>query len=184
VVVSSALADVAPEPLAGRLVRGVIGGVVSGAVFIVATMWFVASTGGPAVMPLRMISTIVLGDAAMGKGTTSPGLGLLVHLVLSAGFGVAFGLVVPWLRTNGTVAVAGVGYGVLLYLVDFQVLARLFFTTFKMANQPFEVVVHVVFGVLLAFAFFGSGVRRGEPAVAVAHRAAGGHGSGTRRHAG
>ncbi len=71
-MVSSALADAAPEPLAGRVVRGVVGGAVSGVVFAAATMWFVASTGGPAVMPLRMISTIVLGDAAMGKGTTSP----------------------------------------------------------------------------------------------------------------
>jgi len=63
-------------------------------------------------MPLRMISTIVLGDAAMGKGTTSPALGAVVHLVLSAAFGVAFGVVVPWLRTNGTVALAGVlGHG-------------------------------------------------------------------------
>ena len=57
-------------------------------------------------------------------------------------------------------------------------------TTFKMANQPFEVVVHMVFGILLAFAFFGSGVRRGEPAVAVTHRAAGGHSSGTRLRTG
>jgi len=182
--VSSALADVAPEPLAGRVVRGVGGGVVSGVVFAAATMWFVASTGGPAVLPLRMISTIVLGDAAMGKGTTSPALGAVVHLVLSAAFGVAFGLVVRWLRTNGTVALAGVLYGLLLYLVNFQVLARLLFTTFKMANQPFEVVVHVVFGILLAFAFFGSGLRRGEPAVAVTHRAAGGHASGTRLRTG
>ena len=183
-MVSSALADAAPEPLAGRVVRGVVGGAVSGVVFAAATMWFVASTGGPAVMPLRMISTIVLGDAAMGKGTTSPALGAVVHLVLSAAFGVAFGLVVRWLRTNGTVALAGVLYGLLLYLVNFQVLARLLFTTFKMANQPFEVVVHVVFGILLAFAFFGSGVRRGEPAVAVTHRAAGGHASGTRLRTG
>jgi uncharacterized membrane protein YagU involved in acid resistance len=138
-------------------------------------MWYVASTGGPAVMPLRMISTVVLGDAAMGKGTTSPALGAIVHIVLSAAFGVAFALLVPWLRTNGTVALVGTAYGLLLYLVNFQVLARLLFTTFKMANQPFEVVVHVVFGTLLSLAFFGSGVRRGEPAVAVRHRVAGVH---------
>jgi len=174
-VVSSVVDEVAAEPLAGRVVRGAVGGVVSGAVFIVATMWYVASTGGPAVMPLRMISTVVLGDAAMGKGTTSPALGAIVHIVLSAAFGVAFGLVVPWLRTNATVALAGTVYGLVLYLVNFQVLARLFFTTFKMANQPFEVVVHVVFGTLLSFVFFGSGVRRGEPPVAVTHRVAGVH---------
>ena len=47
------------------------------------------------------------------------------------------------------------------------------FTTFRMANQPFEVVAHLVFGTLLSFAFFGSGVRRGEPTVAIGRRSAG-----------
>jgi hypothetical protein len=47
------------------------------------------------------------------------------------------------------------------------VLARLFFTTFKMANQPFEVLVHIVFGLLLSLFFFSSGVRRDEPPLAI-----------------
>jgi hypothetical protein len=39
-----------------------------------------------------------------------------------------------------------------------------------MANQPFEVVVHVVFGTLLAMAFLSSDSRRGEPVLALAGR--------------
>jgi hypothetical protein len=49
----------------------------------------------------------------------------------------------------------------------------LVFTTFQAANQPFEVVAHLMFGTLLAFAFFGSGVRRGEPVLAIQRRSAG-----------
>ncbi len=164
--------EASTESLAGRLVRGAVGGVVSGIVFAGVTMWYVASTGGPALMALRMMSTIVLGDKAMADGSTNPAVGAVVHLVLSAAFGMAFALVVPWLRTNGTVALAGTAYGLLLYLVNFQILGRLLFSTFKMANQPFEVVVHVVFGTLLSFAFFGSGVRRADPPVAVTGRMA------------
>jgi uncharacterized membrane protein YagU involved in acid resistance len=103
----------------------------------------------------------------MAAGTASPTVGVLVHLVLSALFGAVFALVVPWLRTNGTVAVAGTAYGLLLYVVNFLVLAPLLFPTFQAANQPFEVFAHVVFGTLLSFAFFGSGVRRGERALAI-----------------
>jgi uncharacterized membrane protein YagU involved in acid resistance len=161
------------EPLAGRLVRGAVGGVAAGLVFAAVTMWFADSTGGKAEMPLRMISTIVKGDQAMAAGTTSPALGAVVHVVLSALLGIVFALAVPRFRTNGTVALAGTVYGLLLYVLNFLVLTPLVFTTFRMANQPFEVFAHLVFGTLLSFAFFGSGVRRGEPALAIQRRSAG-----------
>lgn len=118
------------EPLASRLLRGAVGGVLAGMVFAAVTMWFTDSTAGKADMPLRMISTIVKGDTAMAAGTTSVGLGVLVHLVLSALFGMLFALAVPRLRSNGTVALAGTLYGALLYVVNFLVLAPLAFTAF------------------------------------------------------
>jgi uncharacterized membrane protein YagU involved in acid resistance len=155
------------EPLARRLLRGAIGGVVAGMVFAGVTMWFADSTGGKAEMPLRMISTIVKGDQAMAAGTTDPAVGVVVHVLLSALFGMVFALAVGRFRTNGTVAVAGTAYGLLLYVVNFLVLTPLAFTTFRDANQPFEVFAHLVFGTLLSFAFFGSGARRGEPVLAM-----------------
>ena len=155
------------ETLPVRLLRGAVGGILAGVVFTAVTMWFTDSTAGKADMPLRMISTIVKGDKAMAAGTTSVGIGLVVHVVLSALFGMLFALVVPRLRTNGTIALAGTLYGALLYVVNFLVLAPLAFTVFEDANQPFELFAHIVFGTLLGFAFFSSGVRRGEPVLAV-----------------
>src|SRR6266705_474334 len=160
------MSSLVTERLAGRLVRGVVGGVLSGLVFAAVTIWFTSSTGGKSDMPLRMISTIVLGDDAMMKGTTSPGVGWLVHLVLSAGFGVVFALLVPWLRSNAVIAVAGTAYGALLFVLNFLILDQLFFTTFKAANKPFELLAHLVFGTLLAFAFLRAGVAGERPAVA------------------
>jgi uncharacterized membrane protein YagU involved in acid resistance len=155
------------ETLPARLLRGAVGGVLSGVVFAAVTMWFADSTAGKADMPLRMISTIVKGDKAMAAGTTSVGLGVVVHLVLSVLFGMLFALAVPRLRTNGTIALAGTLYGALLYVVNFLLLAPLAFTVFRDANQPFELFAHVVFGTLLGFAFFSSGARRGEPVVSI-----------------
>jgi hypothetical protein len=72
------------------------------------------------------------------------------------------------LRSNGTVALAGGIYGALLYLVNFQLLGRIFFGQFLQGpNQPFELVVHVVFGHVLALAFYSSGIRSGERVVAL-----------------
>ncbi|MBO0885447.1 MAG: hypothetical protein J2P17_34950 [Mycobacterium sp.] len=159
------------ETMLVRLVRGVIGGVLAGMVFTGVTMWFATTMpGGKADMPLRMISTIVKGSGAMAAGTTSPELGLIVHLVLSAAFGVVFVLAVPLFRSNGTVALAGTAYGALLYVVNFLVLAKLAFHVFEQANQPFELFAHIVFGTLLSFAFFGTGVRRSEHVIALPSR--------------
>lgn len=156
------------EALPMRLIRGAVGGVVSGAVFVGVTMWFATTMpDGKAEMPLRMMSTVVKGADAMKEGTTSPGLGLVVHLVLSALFGVVFAVAVPYLRTNGTLALAGTVYGALLYVVNFLILAPLFFTVFEDANQPFELLVHIVFGTLLSLAFYGSGARRDEGFVSI-----------------
>lgn len=162
--------SVASVDLAGRLVRGVIGGVVVGTLFIAVTMWFADSTGGEAKGPLMMISTITLGSGAMADGTASVGVGAAVHFALSALFGVLFALVAPAFRTNGTLLIAGTAYGLLLYVVNFLVFARTLFPVLEMANQPFEVVVHIVFGTLLAMAFLSSDSRRGEPVLALTRR--------------
>ena len=155
-----------PEVLARRLVRGAVGGLLAGLVFIFITRWFASSVGDPSDGPLMMISTLLKGDGSMAAGTASASLGWGIHFGLSAAFGIVFALMAPFFRTNGTVAIAGVLYGGLLYLVNFKILAPIAFPIFKLANQPFEVVVHIVFGFLLALAFFGTGVRRHDPIIA------------------
>src|SRR6266700_4639105 len=159
------MSSLVTERLAGRLVRGVVGGVLSGLVFAAVTIWFTSSTGGKSDMPLRMISTIVLGDAMM-KGTTSPGVGWLVHLVLSAGFGVVFALLVPWLRSNAGIAVAGTVYGAVLFVLNFLIPDQLFFTTFKAANKPSNFPAHRCSATRRLFSFLRAGVAGERPAVA------------------
>ena len=154
------------ESLGPRLARGAAGGAVAGAVFIALNAWFVTTTGGMWTAPLGLISTLVLGtDAA------NPAVGALVHAVLSVGFGMAFALVAPMLRTNGTVAAAGGVFGLALFVLNFLILARTVFPQFQMPNLPFELVVHAVFGHLVAFAFYSSGPRRVEPVLAIGGQA-------------
>lgn len=139
---------------AGWLGRGALGGIAAGGAFLAATMWFATSVGDPAKGPLLMISTVLKGDEAMMNGEASVGVGLAVHVGLSALFGLVFAVLASRMRTNGSLAMAGTLYGAGLYVVNFKVLAPLAFPVFKMANQPFELVVHVVFGTLLSLALF------------------------------
>jgi hypothetical protein len=49
-----------------------------------------------------------------------------------------------------------------LYVVNFEILAPWLFTTLDMANKPFELAVHIVFGSLLGLGLlhYGVGNRR------------------------
>ncbi len=65
-------------------------------------------------------------------------------------------------RGPGLLALGGIGYGLLLYLVNFQVLGRIFFEWFTNPMGPpqgFEVLIHAVFGLLLVPFFLGPVVR-------------------------
>jgi uncharacterized protein YacL len=163
--------DAAPsESLGRRLVRGAIGGIVAGIPFIVITMWFAATTGGGWLAPLKLISTIVLGAGALQAGTADPWVGVVVHTVISAVVGMVFALFSQTLRTNGAAALAGTVYGALVYVVNFLIVGYTILPQFQMPNQPFELVMHIVFGTLLGFFFYSSGVRRREPFLALGRR--------------
>lgn len=142
----------------------------AGAAFIAVTMWFVASLDMPAKSPLLGISTIVLGSGAVEDGSANAALGLVVHTVLSVVYGVVFAVLATRVRSDGLVSLLGVVYGALLFVVNFLVLAPLSFTAFEGANKPFELVVHVFYGSLLALAFLrgdtatlGTSTRHQEP---------------------
>jgi hypothetical protein len=53
-------------------------------------------------------------------------------------------------------------YGLIVYVVNFRLLSPLFFSAFQDANQPFEVLIHLVYGQVLAVIFLSRGVRAGE----------------------
>lgn len=154
------------------LAWGAAAGVGAGAAFLAVTMWFATSMGDPARGPLLMISTIVQGDEAMMNGTASVGIGVAVHIALSALFGVVFALLVSRIRSDGALALAGALYGTALYVLNFKLIAPAVFPIFEMANQPFELAVHVVFGALLALVLIGvSGTRRTSSVPGTGHTA-------------
>lgn len=138
---------IAARTISARLViRGAVGGVVAGVVFGVLNMWFAASTGMPADMPLKMIATIVQGQSAIADGVANSALGLGVHMALSAAFGVGLAILVSRVASDAVRALIGLGYGLALYLVNFLIISPIAFAVFRDANQPLELTTHLVFG--------------------------------------
>lgn len=150
------------DALITRVVRGVVGGELAGAAFALLTMWFATSMGSDAKMPLLMMSTIAAGRDSMTSGAASVAAGVGVHLALSALFGVLFSLAVPRMRTNGTALLSGLVWGMVIYIVNFRFLSPSLFPVFQDANQPFEVLVHLVYGLIVTSMFLSRGVRATE----------------------
>jgi uncharacterized membrane protein YagU involved in acid resistance len=145
--------------------RGAIAGISAGFVFLLANMGYATSTGKPALAPFMDISTIFHGTdrpASMTPTVDMLATGAVVHISLSIAFGIVFALLVaafaPLLRNWLVLTAAGVGYGLALYVVNFQILGNTLFEWFTNPTGPdqgFEVFIHAAFGLMLVPFFLG-----------------------------
>lgn len=130
---------------------GALSGFLAGVVFIVLNSWFASTVGKPALGPLKTIATLIEGPP---PPQATVWIGVVVHVVLSVLFGLVFAAAVAPMRvgSGGSVAWAGLLFGGIIYVADFQILARFIqqFSAFQMTNQPFELTVHLLFGAVLA----------------------------------
>jgi hypothetical protein len=113
----------------------VAAGIVAAIVFAAFEMVAAAILMGPqaATMPLRMIGAVVLGAQALEPGyslMTAAVTGVIVHLVLSIAFTGIFAAIAPPVlaaaglsKTGGSLAWAGTAFGIVLWLVNFYLIA-------------------------------------------------------------
>ncbi len=134
-------------------VWGALAGFLAGVVFMAINAWSATSTGHPAFTPFRTVATLAQGPP---PAAATVWIGMVIHSLLAALFGLVLAIVFAPLRRRGVrtgaLIWAGLVYGGLIYVVDFQVLARLVgqFTAFRSTNQPLELAAHLVFGAVLA----------------------------------
>lgn len=143
------------------LTEGAAAGLVAGAVFAAAEVLAAALSGAPATLPLRLFASISMGPEALGivPASVAAIVGTLTHLALSALFGVLYAaLILPMpYRARARLAVqAGSGalFGIALWLLNFQLLARLFYPWFLATSQTSQALLHALaFGIPLGVAF-------------------------------
>lgn len=133
---------VTPWATSELVTHGIIGGIVAGIIFALAEMIISVATGGPFFGPLRLISSIALGVEAVDPSypfLTAGLVGLIVHVLLSALYGVIF---VSLLAANkqlqastGLLLLYGSVFGLLLWVVNFLVIAPAAFPQFTEVNQ-------------------------------------------------
>jgi hypothetical protein len=110
------------------------GGVLGGAAYLAFTMFMGLVAGGVEGLstPLRMIGAMILGDQALQPAylvSTAIVVGVVIHLGLSVGFAllfIALAQPVSTMRSTNTLLVTGSIYGLVLWLVNFYVIAAVF----------------------------------------------------------
>lgn len=130
-----------------RLTTGLVGGFLAGVAFIALNSWF-GTGGGASDSPLAVFTLV----STMAPGGTSIWVGMALHAALSAFFGMLLAAFTALVRGNGMLIASGLLFGGIIYVINFQVLARFVgqFAAFRATNQPFEVACHLVFGALTA----------------------------------
>lgn len=146
------------------LKEGVRFGLIAGIIFGIMEVIGAAVMGDPALMPIRMFASVVLGQAALETVAAGTVLivGIIVHLALSAGFGLVYGLVnsrlsietqTNWARQAGI----GLLFGAALWLVNFQIISRVLYPWFLMAPQFLQMMMHAIFfGLPLGLMYAGA----------------------------
>ncbi len=126
-------------------------GLLAGAVLLVAQTVLALARGAEPTLPLQLAASVPIGSAAV-EGPSSFGLlvvGLLVHLALAGLYGWIYGAVhraaAPATRASwGVQAVAGAAFGLLLWLVNLQGVARAAYPWFLEGSQVAQALLHAL----------------------------------------
>lgn len=151
----------------GRFARGFVGGAVAGTLFLTFTAWSASEAGHAMERPIRLISLLVLDADSLRGGAGSVAWGLAIQAVLSVAFGMAFALVAPAFRSNASLLLGGAVYGALLYTVNFMIFAQTVFTFFQRADFAFQLLNHIIFGLVVSLFFLRPSQRPGVSAADV-----------------
>lgn len=149
---------------------GIVGGLVAGLIFAVMEMIFAAAMGMSALMPIRMFASILLGQTALSPATSLSlvlPVAIIAHFAIAAFWGAIFGLIAGSIRGFGSIgafALAGVVFGTLVWLIDFYVLAPLFWSWFIETNALGQFILHALFYGLPLGLWLGYATRPGPEA--------------------
>jgi hypothetical protein len=143
--------------------EGIAAGLVAGMIFAVMEIAGAAMMGNPPLMPIRMFASVLLGKSALeGALGVAIVVGIIAHMVLSGAFGVVYGLVAgrldPKTQTSfGRQSLLGMMFGLVVWLVNFQIIARVLYPWFLETPQVLQAMMHALFfGLPLALVYTAS----------------------------
>ncbi len=147
---------------------GALAGLIAGVVFLMlemALVWMVQgmSPWGP---PYMMAAMVLGADVLPAMGTWAPFDLKIVMIAMMIHFPMALilGLLGAWLIHRFELAVAvmiGAAFGLAIYLVNFYIVAPMFFPWFEMGRNWIGAFSHIMFGAVIAVSYIA--LRKSHP---------------------
>ncbi len=141
-------------------------GLIAGAAFLALELILVPLLqGGSPWGPPRMIAAIGMGKEVLPPPATFDPVivmvAMVIHFVLAIVYGLMLALIIHRLSV-GVALIAGAVFGLVLYLINFYGFTAVF-PWFAMARGGLSIFVHLVFGVVAAWAYKGMQKTRMAP---------------------
>jgi hypothetical protein len=146
----------ADEPASAEIFKaGVISGLIGGALMAAWAMVATSALGlGPFAVP-QLIGAAFRGPEALLKGASTIALGVMLHLIVSAAFGVLFTMLVRRDTPRGIAVLAGVAYALGVFVLMTFVVVPV--VNPVMSNRVSMMIgtvlmMHVLYGIALGLA--------------------------------
>lgn len=147
---------------------GILYGAMAGAILLLGQVFGAMLTGDSPWAPLQPFASVVLGESTIGVPATTElvVLGFTIHFILSALYGALYCAANTRLPAKlqtlyGAQAALGLLFGAALWLINLQLITRIFYPLLLRSSQPTQLLLHAVtFG--LPLALFYAGQRRRE----------------------
>jgi hypothetical protein len=151
--------------------EGIGFGIVAGLTLLIANISASLAAGLGAMYPVRAAASVVYGGPAFDPSQLADAnalvIGLGVHLALSAFFGSVYAMVMAW-RSHETrtswqrQAAFGLGFGLLVWFTNFQVVARAIYPWMLGDPQLEQALMHAVFFGLPMGVLYATAERRAD----------------------
>ncbi len=135
-----------------RAGAGIVAGMMAGVVMAIVAMFRAGSSGLGFLLPLKLIAALFWGVPALIGGVGVLITGILIHMVVSGGVGMMFGLMVGNRFNVGVALVGGVIWGIVIWAVNLWVFLPwlnevMLERQMVMPTQWF--VLHLIYGAML-----------------------------------
>lgn len=155
------MVDITPARTVFSLSAAFKAGLIAGLVFLILEMLLVGTVGGDSPWaPPRMIAAIGMGREVLPPPATFDItiilVAMVIHFVLSIVFALTFARIATGLRLSRTaLLIAGAVFGLVLYFINFYGFTAIF-PWFAMARNWISTLAHLVFGLVVAWAYLSN----------------------------
>jgi hypothetical protein len=142
--------EVVPRRGAAILADGALAGLAAGTIFLLFEFVAVTLTGHPWALPLGMMASIFLGQAATAPGSSVAAAivaGLVAHAVISVFWGAIFAGIMSGLRIRNRPLLlsAGAIFGLAVWIIDFYVMTIVAWRWLREENVLVQFAGHTFF---------------------------------------